>query len=167
MNHVGSYQTTFDLPPEWAEKRVYISFEGGSACFYLFLNGRQVGYSQDSRLPAEFDITPFLRPGANIVSARVYRFCDGSYLEDQDQWWLSGIYRDVRVYAKPAALLLWDHTVITDLDPADPAAATLRVSATVLAPDATAARTEGGWRVLASLYGPHRLLPGELRAPVG
>jgi beta-galactosidase len=167
INHVGSYQTTFDLPPEWKDKRIYISFEGVSACFYLHLNGRKVGYSQDSRLPAEFDITSFCRPGANTVSVRAYRFCDGSYLEDQDQWWLSGIYRDVRVYAKPSKLLLWDYTIVTDLELANvtdqAVAATLRISATVLAPGPArykAAEIEAGCRVFASLYGPHRLKPG-------
>jgi beta-galactosidase len=89
MNHVGSYQTTFNVPSTWIdEKRVVIlEFQGVSAAFYCFVNGQMVGYSQDSRLHAEFDVTAYLRPnGPNTLSARVYRFCDGSYLEDQDQW---------------------------------------------------------------------------------
>lgn len=88
MNHVGSYQTSFAVPQDWLiGRRTYIVFEGVSAAFYCWINGQLVGYSQDSRLPAEFDITNALlshHTGAkHILSVRVFRFCDGSYLEDQ------------------------------------------------------------------------------------
>ena len=88
MNHVGSYQTTFTVPQEWhVRRRTWIVFEGVSAAFYCWINGFLVGYSQDSRLPAEFDITSaLLCAGADsnhVLSVRVFRFCDGSYLEDQ------------------------------------------------------------------------------------
>ena len=89
MNHVGSYQTSFTVPERWcAGRRIWIMFEGVSSAFYCWVNGQLVGYSQDSRLPAEFDITSaLLRCGAadarHVLAVRVYRFCDGSYLEDQ------------------------------------------------------------------------------------
>ena len=82
---------------------------------YVWVNGRPVGYSQDSRLPAEFDITEHLVPGENLLAAEVYRWCDGSYLEDQDFWRLSGIYRDVFIYHTPA-VTLWDTCVDATLD---------------------------------------------------
>jgi hypothetical protein len=91
MNHVGSYQTTFVVPDDWcASRRIWIVFEGVSSAFYCWINGTLVGYSQDSRLPAEFDITLAVQQAArdhphrkHVLSVRVFRFCDGSYLEDQ------------------------------------------------------------------------------------
>jgi len=104
-NETGCYRTRFILPPEWAGRQVFIVFEGVDSAFYLWVNGREVGYSQDSRLPAEFNLTPYLRPGENLIALRVYRWSDGSYLEDQDHWRLSGIHRDVYLYATPSAHL--------------------------------------------------------------
>jgi beta-galactosidase len=101
-NPVGSYRTTFTVPNDWDGKQVFIVFDGVDSAFYLWVNGQYVGYSQDSRLPAEFNLTPYLRPGENTLAARVYRWSDGSYLEDQDFWRLSGIYRDVYLFATPA-----------------------------------------------------------------
>lgn len=100
-NPTGLYRTTFTLPDEWQERQVLINFDGVESAFYLWLNGHEVGYSQDSRLPAEFDLTPYLRPGRNVLAAMVIRWSDGSYLEDQDHWWMAGIYRDVYLYATP------------------------------------------------------------------
>lgn len=102
-NPVGSYRTRFTLPAEWSGKQVFIVFHGVESAFYLWINGRKVGYSQDSRLPAEFNITQYLKPGENLLAAEVYRWSDGSYLEDQDFWRLSGIFRDVQLVARPAA----------------------------------------------------------------
>jgi len=102
-NPVGSYRTTFTVPDGWDGRRVFISFEGVDSAFYLWVNGREVGYSQGSRLPAEFDVTAYLRPGENTLAVRVLRWCDGSYLEAQDMWWLSGIHRDVILYSLPDA----------------------------------------------------------------
>ncbi len=100
-NAVGSYKKFFNLPASWAAHKVYIRFDGVNSAFYLWINGKKVGYSQDSRTPATFDITDYVRTGTNSVSAEVYQYSDGSYLEDQDFWRLSGIFRDVSIYALP------------------------------------------------------------------
>jgi len=100
-NPVGSYRREFRLPDAWQGKRIFIHFAGVKSAFYLWVNGEQVGYSQVSRMPAEFDITPFIADGANVLAVEVYRWCDGSYLEDQDCWRLSGIFRSVRLVARP------------------------------------------------------------------
>ena len=99
-NPVGSYRRTFTVPGDWKNKRVHIVFDGVDSAFYLWINGEKVGYSQGSRLQAEFDITKYLKDGDNVVAAQVYRWCDGSYMEDQDFWRLSGIYRDVFLVAR-------------------------------------------------------------------
>eukprot|EP00282_Hemiselmis_andersenii_P029467 CAMPEP_0169457148 /NCGR_PEP_ID=MMETSP1042-20121227/16725_1 /TAXON_ID=464988 /ORGANISM="Hemiselmis andersenii, Strain CCMP1180" /LENGTH=259 /DNA_ID=CAMNT_0009569405 /DNA_START=21 /DNA_END=796 /DNA_ORIENTATION=+ len=109
MNHVGSYQTQIEVPKAWEGKRIMIRFEGVSSAFYCWIDGHPAGYSQDSRLDAEFDLTDLVRGGGtHTLSLRVYRFCDGSYLEDQDMWWLSGVHRDVVLYSKPAKAHIWD-----------------------------------------------------------
>ena len=100
-NPTGCYRRTFTLPEVWLGRRTFIHFEGVDSAFHLWVNGEPVGYSQESRLPAEFDITPYLRPGENTVAVRVYRWSDGSYLEDQDFWRLSGIYRSVYLWSAP------------------------------------------------------------------
>ncbi|MGC9467879.1 MAG: glycoside hydrolase family 2 TIM barrel-domain containing protein, partial [Anaerolineae bacterium] len=113
-NPVGSYRTTFTVPDSWEGRQVFIVFDGVDSAFYLWVNGELVGYSQDSRLPAEFDLTPYLRPGENTLAARVYRWSDGSYLEDQDFWRLSGIYRDVYLFATPTVHIrdFWARTAL-------------------------------------------------------
>jgi beta-galactosidase len=115
VNSVGSYRHHFDLPMAWQGRRVLITFDGVSSAFYLWVNGRKVGYSQDSRTPAEFDITDFVRTGENLLAVEVYRYSDGSYLECQDFWRLSGIFRDVALWS-PEELRVADFTVTTDLD---------------------------------------------------
>ena len=147
-NPVGCYRTTFTVPAGWAGRRVFIVFDGVDSAFYLWVNGKEVGYSQDSRLPAEFDLTPYLRPGENTLAVRVYRWSDGSYLEDQDFWRLSGIYRDVYLYAAPAVHLR-DVWVRTELD-ADYRDADLKVRVDVTAyADGV---TPDGYQVTATLY---------------
>lgn len=96
-NPVGSYRRTFEIPESWTGK-VFLHFEGVESAFYLWINGHKVGYSQGSRTPAEFEISPYLHPGENLIAVEVYRWSDGSYLEDQDFWRLSGIYRDVYLW---------------------------------------------------------------------
>jgi len=93
-NPVGSYRRTFSIPEKWDGKEIFIHFEGVKSAFYLWVNGRKVGYSQGSMTPAEFNITDYLQEGENVLAAEVYRWSDGSYLEDQDMWRLSGIYRE-------------------------------------------------------------------------
>lgn len=98
-NPVGSYRRTFALPESWNSRRVFIRFEGVQSAFYIWINGKKVGYSQGSMSPSEFDITDYVQRGNNQVSVEVYRWCDGSYLEDQDMWRTSGIHRDVFLYS--------------------------------------------------------------------
>ena len=100
-NPTGCYRTTFQVPDGWAGKRVTLQFDGVDSAFHVWLNGVELGFSTDSRLPAEFDLTGFLRPGANVLAVRVYRWSHGTWLEDQDMWRLAGIQRSVRLLAKP------------------------------------------------------------------
>ncbi|MEL7003706.1 MAG: glycoside hydrolase family 2 TIM barrel-domain containing protein, partial [Bacteroidota bacterium] len=115
-NPVGSYYREFDIPTEWKDMRIRLHFGGVSSAFYLWVNGKKIGYSQDSRLPAEFDITEYAKIGEkNTVALQVYRWSDGSYLEDQDHWRLSGIHREVLLLAEPK-LHIDDFFVRTELD---------------------------------------------------
>ena len=98
-NPVGSYRKTFQVPAAWGNRQVRVHFEGVESAFYVWCNGSSVGFSKDSRTPAEFDLTPFLKEGDNLLAVEVYRYSDGSYLEDQDKWRLSGIFRDVYLTA--------------------------------------------------------------------
>jgi beta-galactosidase len=114
-NPTGSYRQLFQLPESWAGKQVFLVFEGVDSAFHLWVNGDEVGYSQDSRVTAEFDITPYVKSGENLIAARVYRWSDGSILEDQDFFRLSGIYRNVYLIARPS-IYIRDFFVIADLD---------------------------------------------------
>lgn len=114
-NPVGSYRRTFEVPEEWDGRETYIVFDGVQSAFYLWINGEKVGYSQGSRTPAEFNITKYLKPGKNVLAVEVYRWSDGSYLEDQDFWRLSGIYRDVYLWST-AQSHLRDFTLVAGLD---------------------------------------------------
>lgn len=114
-NETGSYRTTFTVPEEWGDRRIFIVFDGVDSAFYLWVNGEQVGYSQDSRLPADFDLTPYIHAGENTLAVRVYRWSDGSFLEDQDMWFLSGIFRDVYLFATPK-VHIGDFWARTELD---------------------------------------------------
>jgi len=100
-NPVGSYRTSFTVPEDWMDREVFIHFGAVKSAMYLWVNGREVGYSQGSKLPAEFDITPYVRAGRNTLAVEVYRWSDGSYLECQDFWRISGIERDVFLWAAP------------------------------------------------------------------
>ncbi|HEU0297263.1 MAG TPA: glycoside hydrolase family 2 TIM barrel-domain containing protein, partial [Anaerolineales bacterium] len=114
-NPTGCYRHTFALDSSWLGRNIYLLFESVDSAFYVWVNGQEVGYSQDSRLPAEFDVTPYVRAGQNTLAVQVMRYSDGSYLEDQDMWLLSGIQRDVILYNKPP-VSLEDYTVRTGLD---------------------------------------------------
>jgi beta-galactosidase len=100
QNPAGIYVRDFNIREQWDEKDKYIVFEGVNSCFYLWVNGVFVGYSQGSRVPAEFDITPYTRTGSNRIAVMVLKWCDGTYLEDQDSWRFSGIFRDVYMLAR-------------------------------------------------------------------
>jgi len=114
-NPTGSYRREFHIDEDLKDKRVILRFEGVDSAFHVWVNGKEVGYSQGSRLPSEFDITSYVRPGKNILAVRVYQWSDGSYLEDQDMWWLSGIFRDVYLIIRPRVYIR-DFFITTDLD---------------------------------------------------
>ncbi|HEX8150493.1 MAG TPA: glycoside hydrolase family 2 TIM barrel-domain containing protein [Pyrinomonadaceae bacterium] len=99
-NPVGSYRRTFNVPESWRGRETFLVLRGVNSACYVWVNGQKVGYSEDSRLPAEFNVTKYVRPGENTVAVEVYRFSDGSYLEDQDFWRLSGIFRDVELVSR-------------------------------------------------------------------
>ncbi len=115
-NETGSYRTTFTVPQDWKGRQVFIVFDGVDSAFYLWINGKMVGFSKDSRLPAEFNITEYVKPGENLLAVRVYRWSDGSYLEDQDMWFLSGIFRDVSLFSTPSVHLrdFWAKTLFDE-----------------------------------------------------
>lgn len=98
-NPVSSYRRSFTVPADWAGRQTFIVFNGVASAFHVYVNGRHVGYSEDSRTPAEFNLTPYLKPGENLLAVQVYRYGDGAYLEDQDFWRLSGIFRDVSLWS--------------------------------------------------------------------
>lgn len=101
-NPTGLYRRRFDAPKQWDGRRLVLRFEGVDAAFEVWVNGQRAGYDQVSRLPSEFDVTDLVACGArNTIAARVVQWSDGTYLEDQDMWWLSGIYRDVAIIAEP------------------------------------------------------------------
>lgn len=104
-NPTGSYRRDFDLPVEWENQQVLLRFEGVDSSFHLWVNGVETGFSKGSRLPAEFDLTPYLKSGTNNLAVQVYQWSDSTYLEDQDMWWLSGIFRDVYLLARPVATI--------------------------------------------------------------
>jgi beta-galactosidase/beta-glucuronidase len=114
-NPVGSYIRTFTVPENWDGREIFIHFDGVCSAFYIWVNGQKVGYSQGSRTPAEFNLTKYLKEGDNKIAMQVFRWSDGSYLEDQDGWRLSGIFRDVYLYATPKTQIQ-DFFVTTDLD---------------------------------------------------
>ncbi len=128
-NPVGCYRREFTLLESWADRELFVSFGGVCSAFYLWINGHSVGYSQGSMLPAEFRITPFVQPGSNTIAVEVYRWSDGSYLENQDMWFLSGIFRDVILLALPGVHLR-HFAVSSDLD-AEYREATLQIRADV------------------------------------
>jgi beta-galactosidase len=128
-NPVGSYRRTFRIPESWAGREVFLHFEGVQSAMYVWVNGRNVGYSQGSMTPAEFNISRHLETGDNVLAVEVYRWSDGSYLEDQDCWRLSGIYRDVFLFSTPNTHIR-DFFARTDLD-RDYRDGTLQVDATI------------------------------------
>lgn len=125
-NPVGSYRRTFQLPEEWGKKQVFLHFEGVQSAFYVWINGEKVGYSQGSMEPSEFRITPWLKKGENLIAVEVYKYSDGSYLEDQDMWRFGGIHRAVYLYATED-IRIQDFGVRTVLDE-DYKDATLQIS---------------------------------------
>ena len=114
-NPVGQYRTTFELPAGWTSRRTFIQFEGVESAYFVWINGKKVGYREDSYTRGEFDITGQVRPGRNLIAVEVYRWCTGSYLENQDNVRLSGIFRSVSLISR-SPVLIRDFTVGTQLD---------------------------------------------------
>ena len=114
-NETLIYSRQFKIPKNWKSQPVFIHFEGVQSAFYLYVNGREVGYSEGSMTPAEFNISQYLKEGKNTLEVKVIRWSDGSFLESQDYWRMSGIYRDVWLFTVPD-LHIWDFEFVTDLD---------------------------------------------------
>ncbi|QHI69134.1 glycoside hydrolase family 2 TIM barrel-domain containing protein [Tichowtungia aerotolerans] len=99
QNPTGLYRKTFTLDQSWTARRTVIHFGGVESCFFVYCNGKEVGFGKGSRTPVEFDLTPFVQKGENLLAVKVIRWSDGSYVEDQDHWWMAGIHRDVTLYS--------------------------------------------------------------------
>ena len=128
-NATGFYRRTITIPETWKDKRVFVHFDGVYSAAVVWVNDKYVGYSQDSNTDAEFDITDFVTTGDNQLSVRVYRWCDGSYLEGQDMWHLSGIHRDVYLVATPKVFVA-DHYITSSLN-SDATSGSMSVKLTV------------------------------------
>ena len=126
-NAIGFYRRSFNVPESWNGKRLFVHFDGVYSAAVVWVNGKYVGYSQDSNTDAEFDITDFAKVGDNQLSVRVYRWCDGSYLEGQDMWHLSGIHRDVYLVATPKVFVA-DHYITAPNLSKDATSGTLKVA---------------------------------------
>ena len=116
-NHVGSYRREIMVPADWNGKEIIAHFGSVTSNMYLWVNGKYVGYSEDSKLEAEFNLTPYLKPGQkNLIAFQVFRWCDGTYLEDQDFFRYSGVGRDCYLYARNQKQQIADIRVTPDLD---------------------------------------------------
>ncbi|HEY2495241.1 MAG TPA: glycoside hydrolase family 2 TIM barrel-domain containing protein [Paenibacillus sp.] len=125
-NPTGSYIREFEIPQHWDGRTLAVKFDGVDSAFHVWVNGAFVGYSQGSRLTSEFDLTSYVKLGINRMAIRVYQWSDGSYLEDQDMWYMSGIFRDVYLISEPDSVRIVDYGIVTELD-ADYRNATLSV----------------------------------------
>jgi beta-galactosidase len=146
-NPVGSYRKTFSIPQDWDGQQVYLRFEGIRSASMVWVNGQEVGYNQGAFEPSEYDITSFIQTGENLVTVKVFQWCDGTYLEDQDMWRLGGIFRDAYLYAMPKVHIR-DYYIVTDLD-ATYTDATLIIEADIRNHLPT---NTSGYRVRATLY---------------
>jgi beta-galactosidase/evolved beta-galactosidase subunit alpha len=164
-NPTGCYRVEVDLDPAWvASGSVVLRFDGVDSAFHAWWNGVPVGYSQGSRMPAEFDVTAAVRPGSNLLAVAVYQWSDGSYLEDQDMWWLSGIFRDVALTWRPPTHLA-DVVVDALLDPPSGAGA-LTVHALVAGAEQRAP-LEGAAEIAVEIYDASTLVARETAAVAG
>ncbi len=102
-NPTGIYKRKFIIEEAWFSQDIILRFHGVDSAFHVWVNGKEVGYSKGARITSEFDITSYLHKGENDITVRVYQWSDGTYLEDQDMWWLSGIFRDVEIYTQPCS----------------------------------------------------------------
>ncbi|MDD4970104.1 MAG: glycoside hydrolase family 2 TIM barrel-domain containing protein [Paludibacter sp.] len=138
-NPVGSYRRDFTIPTDWKGKKIFLHFDGVYSAVYVWVNGKKVGYSQGSNNAAEFDITPCVKSGQNVLAAEVYRWCDGSYLEDQDMTRFSGIHRDVYLYATPKVHLR-DYFVQSEFSSNNYATSNFKIKASIKNLDKKAAK---------------------------
>ncbi len=115
-NPTGAYIKQFNLPADWIGKKLVLQFDGVSSAFEVWVNGKEIGYSEDSRLPSRFDVSKALKSGKNTIAVRVYKYSDGSFLEDQDFWRLAGIYRDVKLIKMPDVAItdIFNKTLLSD-----------------------------------------------------
>lgn len=130
-NPVGSYRRNFDIPATWDGKEVILHFDGVYSGIYVWVNGQKVGYSEGANNDAEFDITKYIHPGSNVLACEVYRWTDGSYLEDQDMFRFSGIHRDVYLVARPQRYIR-DFFELCDFANGDYTNATFKVKTSIL-----------------------------------
>ncbi|HTQ94976.1 MAG TPA: glycoside hydrolase family 2 TIM barrel-domain containing protein, partial [Streptosporangiaceae bacterium] len=177
-NPAGEYRRRFTLPPDWdSGGSAVVRFDGVDSCFAVFVNGALVGHSQGSRLVREFDITDLVRPGDNVIAVRVHQWSAGSYLEDQDMWWLSGIFRGVTLINEPAGAVR-DFFVHADYDAGHRAGvlsidtdrpATLSVPELGIAGARTGTGSAASWRVPAEPWSDEhpRLYDAVLASPGG
>ena len=114
-NHVGSYRRTITIPADWTDKQVIAHFGSVTSNIYLWVNGQYVGYAEDAKVAAEFDVTPYIHSGENLIAFQTFRWCDGSYHEDQDFWRLSGVGRSCYLYAQDKAEHIQDIRITPDL----------------------------------------------------
>ncbi|MGL4229096.1 MAG: sugar-binding domain-containing protein, partial [Tannerellaceae bacterium] len=114
-NPVGVYRRDFEIPADWMDREIYLHVAGAKSGLYVYINGQEVGYSEDSKNPAEFVINDYVKPGKNVLTFKIFRWSTGSYMECQDFWRISGIERDVFVYSQPRAALK-DFRVVSSLD---------------------------------------------------
>ncbi len=114
-NPTGCYKRTFEINNSWKDRKIFLRFDGVDSAFYVWINGKLAGFSKGSRLAAEFDITKLVHTGKNLIAVEVFQWSDGSYLEGQDMWWLSGIFRDVYLIAAPQ-IDLFDVFIKTTFD---------------------------------------------------
>lgn len=144
-NPVGSYRREFTLPGDWTERQTILHFDGAYSALYVWVNGKKVGYSQGANNAAEFDISNYVKKGKNLLAVEVYKWCDGSYIEDQDMFRFGGIHRDVYLVSKPKTHLL--DLYITDELSADYSNATLNVQLTI----ANSAKKQSAAKALVTL----------------
>ena len=114
-NPVGSYRTSFNLPGSWKDKEIFLRMDGSTSATFIWLNGKEIGFNKGANEPAEYNLTSYLKSGKNTLAVRVFKYSDGTYLEDQDFWRLAGIFRDVYLMATPA-IHIRDYFVTTDFD---------------------------------------------------
>ena len=114
-NHVGSYRRTITIPTDWTDKQVIAHFGSVTSNIYLWVNGQYVGYAEDAKVAAEFDVTPYIHSGENLIAFQTFRWCDGSYHEDQDFWRLSGVGRSCYLYAQDKTEHIQDIRITPDL----------------------------------------------------